>query len=218
MRSIFLKHFYKDLVFNPFSLIFFLILSFVPVFVIITHFVHKIDHTNDLLKRLELLHKKSQHASKKKDVEENILFKMKGADPHYIDKYLESLTFLESEAKKWQRLAMQEKPIAEIEKRIEFLRGQHNKLSFTEGQIYQIGNIRELEEKQKHPVEINDEDLKKILCLIEGVKIGPYIPVDKHPQLIIKKFDLTKKIMPDIREKVFLLNLQLLKRELIEET
>jgi hypothetical protein len=184
---------------------------------VISHFKNKIDHTNDLLRRIELLHKKSQYSSKKKDVEEGILSKMKGADPHYIDKYLESLTFLDSEAKKWQRLALQEKPIAEIEKRIEFLRSQQNKLSFSEGQIYQLGNIRELEEKQKHTIEINDEDLKKILCLIEGVKIGPYMPIDKHPQLIIKKFNLIKKTLPEIREKVFLLNLQLLKRELIED-
>jgi hypothetical protein len=35
---------------------------------------------------------------------EKIVNTMKGADPYYIDKYVESLHFLDAEIKKWQKL------------------------------------------------------------------------------------------------------------------
>ena len=77
----------------------------------------------------------------------------------------------------------------------------------------QEGLFREVEEKQKHPVEINEEDLKKIISVLEGVDISPYLSPEKHPQFIVKQFDLTKKTDEDSKEKVFILSMQLLKRE-----
>lgn len=101
---------------------------------------------------------------------------------------------------------------------MDFLRSNKNKLAFAEGMIVQEGRFKEVEEKQKHPIEINEDDLKKILSVLEGVDISPYLCPEKHPQCIIKQFELTKKTHQDIKEKVFILSMQLLKRELAPPT
>jgi hypothetical protein len=74
-----------------------------------------------------------------------------------------------------------------------FLNSAKNKLSFAEGLIQSQGKFRQIEGKRKHPVEINEEDLKKILCVLEGISISPNYAPEKHPQIVIKQFELTEK-------------------------
>jgi len=68
---------------------------------------------------------------------------------------------------------------------------------------------------QQHVVEVNEEDLKRLLCLIEGTTIWPYGPKEGRPLLIIKDFKLSKKELFS-KEKVFSLSMQLIKRENLE--
>ncbi len=63
-----------------------------------------------------------------------------------------------------------------------------------------------------HPVEVNVSDLKKILTLIEGRKIGEFETGPQKPQLMILDFKLEKKNIRENNE-VFDLNMKLLKRE-----
>ncbi len=66
--------------------------------------------------------------------------------------------------------------------------------------------------RQQTPIELNEEDLKRLLCLIEGATIWPYGPKEGRPQLIIKDFTLSKKELPS-QEKVYVVSIQLIKRE-----
>jgi hypothetical protein len=136
------------------------------------------------------------------------------ADHFYIDKYLETLTFLEPEIESLQS-ALNNTVVAEEEshkKRLEFLMGSGNTLSFSEGVVQSGTSAHETTESLVHPVEINAQDLQKILARIEGVQLGPYLPGPNPPQLIILDFKLDRKSISDKNE-VFLLNLKLLKRE-----
>ncbi len=138
------------------------------------------------------------------------------ADHFYIDKYLETLVFLEPEIEMLQKIT-NDKNFADderIKKRLEFLTSQANSLVFSEGVVQSFPLFQETIETLVHPVEANSYDLKKILARIEDVKIGAFTPGPNRPQLLITEFKLEKKKINDKNE-VFLINLKLLKREFL---
>jgi len=137
---------------------------------------------------------------------------LKNPDPHYLDKYIETLTFLVPELKKLEASENTE----EMQKRLQFIKDGANRLVFSEEEVRMAERLREIEEKQQHSVEMNEEDLKKLLCLIEGVTIWPYGPKEGRPQLIIKDFKLSKKKLSS-QDKVFVVSMELIKRENIYE-
>lgn len=138
------------------------------------------------------------------------------SDHFYIDKNLETLTFLEPEIEGLQK-AMENKNFPDdenIKKRIEFLTGTSNRLVFTEGAVQSTPYFQEVTESLVHPVEVNVDDLKTILARIEGVQIGNESPGPNRPQLIVLDFKIEKKSLTE-KNQVFLLNLKLLKREFL---
>jgi hypothetical protein len=154
----------------------------------------------------------SQHEVKQaqnKAVREHYL----DADHFYIDKNLETLSFLEDEVDTLQKLTSNT-GIGKIEsliKRLTFLTTT-NRLQFIEGAVQTYPYFQETTETLAHPVEVNLDDIKKILSKTEGIKIGPYEPGAASPQLIITDFKIEKK---QIREgsDVFVLHMKLIKRE-----
>lgn len=136
------------------------------------------------------------------------------ADHFYIDKYLETLTFLEPEIEGLQKLLTNKNLTDDeaIKKRLELLTGSGNSLTFSEGIVQSTPVYQETLETQVHPVEINGQDLQKILAKIEGIDIGSNSPGPNRPQLIILDFKLDRKSLNEKNE-VFTLNLKLLKRE-----
>ncbi len=135
------------------------------------------------------------------------------ADHFYIDKRLETLTFLETELEQLQTLVDGSLPLAEpLLKRYDQLSGPQNALSFIEGQVHSYPTFQETSETLAHPVEVNVSDLQKVLALIEGIEIDPVKPYEDRPQLIITDFKIEKRqVQPE--HETFLLNLKLLKRE-----
>lgn len=139
------------------------------------------------------------------------------ADHFYIDKHLETMTFLEPEVAGLEKL-LENKNIADdetIRKRLEALTGTGNSLAFSEGVVQSTPYFQETTETLVHPVEINSDDLKKILARVEGLQISSFSPGPNRPQLIILDFKLDRKSITEKYE-VFLLNLKLLKREFIQ--
>jgi hypothetical protein len=136
------------------------------------------------------------------------------ADHFYIDKYLETLTFLEPEIESLKKLASNPQFPADenVNKRVELLSGPGNRLAFTEGVVQSTPHFQEVTETQVHPVEVNLHDLQEILCRTEGVPIGSCVPPPNRPQLIILDFRLEKKNVTE-KNQVFQLNMKLLKRE-----
>lgn len=137
------------------------------------------------------------------------------ADHFYLDKHLETLVFLEPEMDALQRIVNNRNfagdPI--IKKRLDFLSNENN-MVFTEGVVQSYPHYQETVETLVHPVEVNIEDIKKILAKTEGLEMGPYKPGPNRPQLIVLEYKIDKKNHPDNNE-VFVLSMKLLKREFL---
>lgn len=137
------------------------------------------------------------------------------SDHFYIDKHLETLSFLEPEVEHLQKLVDGSLPISDnLRRRYEQLTGPQNALHFIEGQVRSYPSFQETQESLAHAVEINVTDLEKILSRVEGTRIGSFEPIEKRPQLIITDFKIDKKQVSHEHE-VFLFNVKLLKREYI---
>jgi hypothetical protein len=166
----------------------------------------------ELEEQCELLHRQSALVQSTQKKERVLLASLKSPDKQYIDKHIETLTFLLPEIKKLESLATENSEEEWIQRRLHGLKNGPNRLHFVEEDIRSNELFREIEERQQQPVEINEEDLKKLLCLIEGVTIWPYGPKEGLPQLIVRDFKLSKKeIAP--QEKTFIVSFQLIKRE-----
>ena len=67
-----------------------------------------------------------------------------------------------------------------------------NSLEFIEKDRKKMALFEEVEVVQKNPVLLPIEDIKELLCIVEGVSIPPYIPLDGRPQILIPSFSLEK--------------------------
>ena len=138
------------------------------------------------------------------------------ADHFYIDKHLETLNFLEPEIEALQKIVTHKNfpgdPI--IKKRLEFLSGPLNSATFNEGMVQSFPLYQETVETLAHPIEVNVQDIKNILTMVEGVEIPPFLPLASRPELLMLDFKLERKKHQDGNE-VFLLNMKLLKREFL---
>jgi hypothetical protein len=201
--------------FTPLTLWVLLFAAPLPFFFFLSQFLGDMQKLEQIEENIERIHLKKIHLEEVQLKESTLLSSLKNPDPHYLDKHLETLTFLFPEIKKLETLQLENTEDEQIAKRLQFLKEGGNRLVFSEEQIRTHELFRETEEKQQHPIEVNEEDLKKLLCLIEGITIWPYGPKEARPQLIIKDFKLTKKELPH-QEKVFNVAMQLIKRENVE--
>ena len=138
---------------------------------------------------------------------------IKNAKPSSFENSLTSLSFLKRERQKWKIHTAQMHSSPAIKKRTAFLEGGENHLEFSEGKKKKTSLFTESVLKQKRAVEINEEDLKSILCLIEGVKIAPYLPKEGSPQLLITSFALEKKPPSETGDRNYTLQMELIKRD-----
>ncbi|MEC7840246.1 MAG: hypothetical protein VX777_09440 [Chlamydiota bacterium] len=136
------------------------------------------------------------------------------ADHFYIDKYLETLNFLEPEIEALQKIVNHKNFTGDVNitKRMDFLTGSGNSMIFTEGVVQSYPLYQETTESLTHSIEVNVNDIKKILARVEGVNVGPYKPGPNRPQLIVMDFKIDKKQQPNENE-IYQLNMKLLKRE-----
>lgn len=202
----------KNLFSHPSLLFLFLPLALLPSFCFIIHFFLRLNTFEDLEKRVCTLQQKSEMSLMKKQEGEASLKKIKNADRYYIDKNLENLTFLETDTRRLQAYIQSNPDDEKVKKRIKFLKEGGNQLRFSEQNIKNIQGVHEVEEIQQKPVEMNGDDLKKLLSRIEDIPIEHYQAGEKPPQMIIKNFELRRKKIQD-EEEVYLVNLQFIKRE-----
>lgn len=201
-----------SLKFSPLGLWVIILIAPLPFVIFLFHFLFSLNHLEKLEEEIERIHLKTVHIEESKRRENSVAASLKNSDPHYLDKYIETLTFLFPEIKKLETILADNPENEQLIKRLHDLQEGSNRLRFAEEQIRTHELFREIEEKQQQPIELNEEDLKKLLCLLEGITIWPYGPKEGRPQLIIKDFHLSRKECPT-QEKVFVLSLQLIKRE-----
>jgi hypothetical protein len=194
---------------------FILILAPLPFFYFLTSFYSQMESLSFLEERIEKANNKAVQYALNKKREERFFAQMKDIDYFYLDKHVETLTFLEPEIKRLEAILLSEEQDEPLKKRLHHLTEGPNRLGFLEEVSRSSDRVREAELKLKKPVELNDEDLKKMLSLIEGVSIGGSRLVSKRPQLIIKNFELTKKPL-SYQEGVYIINFQMIKREVIK--
>ncbi len=189
-----------------------LILTPMPLFYAVVHFFFTLRQYETLESEMLRIFKKSHHLDLLHQKEQTLLSTLKNPDHFYIDNHLEPLTFLEPEIKKTETVLFENPNEEKLKKRLRFLKEGTNRLRFIETHTRTHGTFLEVEEDQQNPVEIDEEDLKKILSLVEGVTIWPYGPKEKRPQLIIRDFELSKKENSS-QDYVFVINMNLIKRE-----
>jgi len=183
--------------FNRIRLPFFLLLLSVgPVCVGVFLFMEK--QSVDLLwEQLEIGKMKAKTAIDRKERKERFTQRHLESDPYFLNKELESLSFLEEEKinlKKWLNhpgISRKDR----IAQRVRFLENGENKLVFQEEEIRLSKLYKETVEKQKSPIEIDANDLKKLLSLIEDLP-SENLPLTRRPQLIISEFSMHKKTTP----------------------
>jgi hypothetical protein len=212
MKSLF-PSIHKDSFFSPPAMMIGLFLLLLPFLYMLSFFYVKMENIEELTSKVDLLHKRISRKESLFKYEEKLLNQISQADPHYLEMTLESMPLLETEKQKWQIFSSHMETNKAIKERIQFLEQGKNQLRLSEGEIRKSELFQEVEEKLQTPIEMNEEDMKRLLCYLEGVRIHPFFPKDRAPQCIIKSFDLLKKTIPETKEKIFLLNLQLIKRE-----
>jgi hypothetical protein len=200
----------------PFSraLIYIMAACLLPAVFAAIHLLFSLSELDNLEEKIDRAKTLVLQQEKKQAVNLTVINHFRDADHFYIDKYLESLTFLEPEAEALQKI-MKNKNFTDdevIKKRYAFLTGSGNTLRFSEGVVQTLPQFQETTETLIHPVEVNVDDIQKILAMTEGIQVGPYKPALLRPQLIILDFKLEKKASPDKNE-IFQMNMKLLKKE-----
>lgn len=195
-------------------IIYLLILGIIPFFVAIYFFSSELEEVDYVDNYLEDLQDQAQRVQNRQAANIAIREKYKGADHFYIDKNLETLQFLEPELEGLEKLTKNPNYIEDdqIRKRLAFLKGKQNRLSFSESNVQTTPFFKEVTETLLHPVEVNLSNLKKILALVEGREIGPFKAPIGRPQLLIVDFKIDKKSIRENNE-VYDLNMKLIKRE-----
>lgn len=195
------------------ALLYVLLLGLIPLFITGAAFLSQQNRLQEVETLFEIVMAQGAVKEHKQAQNQIVMKTFEDQDHFYIDKYLETLTFLEPEVEELEKLVQGSIPVSDqLLKRYEKLTGQENQLRFVEGQVQSTPTFQEVVESLTHPVEINTDDVHKILAKIEGVEINGYLPDPGRPQLIITDFKLEKKRTLGNNE-AFLLNLKLLKRE-----
>lgn len=197
-------------------LLYIMLAGLIPLICVVFYYFSQEDTLSTLQFDVERVQQLAFNRERKQAINIAVKNHYRDADHFYIDKNLETLTFLEPEIDSLKKImANPNFPNDEnIKKRYETLTGPGNRMSFTEGQVLSGPFFQEVTETMIHPVEVNVADLQEILCRIEGIPIGTCVPPPGRPQLIIIDFKLDKKAVFEKNE-VFQLNIKLLKREFL---
>lgn len=172
--------------------------------------INELKHHISFLQDMAFVHENKQSSNI------NVRNHFRDADHFYIDKNLETMTLLEPEIESLKSILNNPNfPDDEnIKKRFDTITGNANSIKFVEGVVQSTPTFQEVTETLSHPVEVDVNDIRQILCRIEGVSIGGCTPPPEKPQLIILDFKIDKKTVSEKNE-VFSLNLKLLKREFL---
>lgn len=191
-----------------------LFLGFLPVIFVGVNIWSQVRDIDEISNTIEYVEGMAMSYKKRQAVNLAVRNHYRDADHFYIDKQLEVLSFLEPEVDALEKIINNKNFAGDpnIKKRLEQLTGPTNSLVFTEGVVQSFPLYQETTETLIHPIEVNVDDIQKILTKTEGVDMGPYKVAQNRPQLIVLDFRIDKKSHENENE-VFILNMKLLKRE-----
>lgn len=195
-------------------LIYICILGLLPLLLVAFFIFSGLESLGNLEMGIQNLQLVAMQKEKKQAANRALRTNFKDSEHLYIDKNLETLSFLQSDVENLKKISSDPNFTQNeaIRKRLEFLTSSKNRLTFIEGAVQSTPQFQEMTETLAHPVEVNVKDVQQILSYIEGIDIGPFKPPPGRPQLLILDFQLNRKIVSENNE-VFELNMKLLKRE-----
>jgi hypothetical protein len=174
-------------------------------------------NVNDLEERFYHACRKGKTALKRKTQKENLIQRYANTNPYFLDEQIESLSFLQKEQMELEAL-LQHPALADkrlLESRLNFLSSGANRLAFTEEAIRTSASMKETEEKQRHPVQMDEKDVKKLLSLMEDVAIDSFSMASHRPQIVITDFRMEEK-QTSLKTNIFEVEMQFIKREFIQ--
>ncbi len=193
-------------------IIYILILGFGPLFFVAASFFTTRSEQEHLELALNeaLMHATEKNAKEARNKQVRQLFL--NTDHFYIDKEVETLTLLNQEIELIEKALKNGFHHEEdrLKKRLQFLKEQ-NRIVFTEGSVKAYPNFQETIESLAHPIEVNSDDLIKILSKIETV---PSSEANERPHLIITDCKIDRKNSPT--QETFGVDLKILKREYLK--
>jgi hypothetical protein len=196
-------------------MLYIMLLATLPFLLLAFNLMNNLNGISSLENTIQSVHDTAYAREKKQAVNSAVHNNFRDADHFYIDKQIETLSFLEPEIESLQKVINDKNfPDDEnIKKRLEFLTNSNN-MVFTEGVVQSNPFFQETTETLVHPVEVDIKDIRAILAKVEGTEIRNEAPGPNRPQLIILEFKLDKKHITE-KNDIFVLNLKLLKREFL---
>lgn len=194
----------------------FYLLIFLPFSLVLLHMSREIDQLKEYEEAVDILPLRMEKVKAAHKGKMAFIDTYRLSDPEYISHRLETMTFLDSEieALKLVNNHAAFESCDNIKTRLELLTQGGNRFSFSETCRDVDGEIEEREFAQIQPVEINGNDLKRILVAVEGISIGKEEAPKGRPQMVIKSFTLDKKKLAE--RETYLLEMQLIKRGLLK--
>lgn len=145
--------------------------------------------------------------------EARILSQIKNANPNYLQEHLSSMPFLIPEQQKWKMCLAQLGSSFETQKKYASLNTTDNKIEFLENSLQKTPLFEEREFSQINSIKLNEEDLKNLLGSIEGDSTSSYQAPEGAPQILMTSFSLKKSTLPEMQEKIYIIQMQLLTRQ-----
>ena len=198
---------------NPYFASYAIALSLVPFFFLVIFGLYMSNRAEEMGVQMKRLETKARFLARVQKQRNHFFREFGASDNDFLANYIETETLLSEDIRllrKIQRVKEYEnyEPIYE---RLSFLTGEKNTMAFELVDSHSADFYREKSWKLLSPVEMNCTDIKKILALIEGVKIDNYLPNPLRPQLVITTFDLSLKPQ-DNNNKVFSVDMEILQR------
>ncbi|HSX37610.1 MAG TPA: hypothetical protein VLE95_02135 [Chlamydiales bacterium] len=205
--------FFGKLCFSFIKPSFFYPLLLIPYLVTGSYLLNRNATQQQLQIRFAAAAKKGKIALERKDRKEKFIKRYCQADPFFLNKEIESLSFLQKERSTILSMihhpALSEKNA--LQSRLNFLENE-NHLTFLEENIRSSSKIKETDENQRYPIQMDENDLQMLLAYIEDVPFGRNEPKPNMPQLLIRNLKIKRADTP-LRSEVYEVTMELLKRE-----
>lgn len=199
---------------HPGSFAVFFLIALLPTIYCITNYFNKSQKIAILSEEFDALTPTVDKILANKNCLPRFLQQFGDTNRLYCEQYLESLSFLHTEMEQLRFLSSYQAfaNCSMLKKRRDHLTGKTNQICFTSSHPIEFKGIKETEEALMHPIELDGEDLRCLLSLIEGTKINPCCPAIGRPQLMFKSFELQKRKGSHGAEN-YAINFTLIKRE-----
>lgn len=182
----------------------FLTIAFIPLMIIAFYQISARERLALLEDSFATIQAHADLVNKIKETNDLAIKQMQGADSSYLS---HPIHLLEGEIRRLQTISKND---PNLQRRYDYL-STENQLAFLQesfkpGEIFYESSL-----KLKHPVDLDSEDLKKVLTFIEGVSTNLYSPKKGRPLMFVTDFKLVRKKSP-VQEEIYEVDIKLLKR------